>query len=240
MDSKNLHDIFNMKILPIILQFKRSTIEGEIFNLKEFLVDVNSLARTEKQRLQKMVEEMVKESPEDSQDIYENYMEQFQTYESKYVELANNGLLVTAYSFFEHQLKDLNNTLLRFIVNKKGTYRRDKKQSYAQNLRNSIYTMTKLDFSTLDIIWLEIDEFRKIRNLIVHNGANLIEKDGLPMVSQSGYILISLKPEIKLNVKTGDFYIIDKELVFRFLDLTLQYFFQLIQILSLIDKNDIE
>ncbi|MBG6234740.1 hypothetical protein IWX76_001308 [Pedobacter sp. CAN_A7] len=229
-----------MKLLPILLQFKRSSIVGEIFNFKEFLFDINHLAKAEKQKLEKMVEEMVKESPENSQDIYENYIDQYHTYDSKYVELANNGLLVTAYSFFEHQLKDLNNTLFRFIINIRGTFRKNSSLSYAENLKNNIYAMTDLDFSSIENTWEAIDEFRKIRNLIVHNGANLIENDVLPIASQSKYMLISLKPEIKLNEESGDFYIIDKELVFRFLDLTQKYLLELVEILSLIDKNDIK
>lgn len=240
MDNNNLHEIFNMKLLPILLQFKRSTIDGEIFNFKEFLFDINNLAIAEKQKLEKMVEEMVQESPEDSQDIYENYMDQFHTYDSKYVELANNGLLVTAYSFFEHQLKDLNNTLSRFITNIKGTYPKNFSLSYSENLRNNIYAMTNLDFSSIENTWMAIDEFRKIRNLIVHNGANLIENDALPIASQSKYMLISIKPQIKLNEESGDFYIIDKDFVFTFLDLTQKYLLDLIEILSLLHRDDIK
>lgn len=236
----DINEIFNMKLLPILFQFKRSSIDGEIFNFKEFLSDVNHLAKAEKQKLEKIVEELVKESPENSQDIYENYSDQFHTYDSKYVELANNGLLVTAYSFFEHQLKDLNNTLLRFILNIKGTFPKNSSFSYAQNLRNNIYAMTNLDFSSVENTWVAIDEFRKIRNLIVHNGANLVENDVLPIASQPKYVLISLRPEIKLNEENGDFFIIDKELVFSFLDLTQKYLLDLIEILSSIDKDDIK
>jgi hypothetical protein len=228
-----------MKILRLIIQFKRSSVDTEIDTYKEFLYDLNNLANSEKEKLNKMVKEMVDRNPKDEQDIYDHYSDQYDVYDTKYVELANNGTLVNAYSFFEHQLKDICRTLKKFMVNKKGTYRHQGNLSYAENLRNEIIAITGLDFSSLTGQWTTLDKYRKVRNVIVHNGANLFEEEGKPLTDQKNYGLVSSFGQIKINADNGDFYIIDKELVADYLDLVDDYLKKFLDIIKLLDNNDI-
>ncbi|HYH15788.1 MAG TPA: hypothetical protein VD794_11235 [Flavisolibacter sp.] len=228
-----------MKLLYVILQFHKSKVAGELSTFKEFLYDVNNLANSEKKKLDQMLDEMVKKNPADEQEIYEHFSDQYDVYRSKYVELANNGSLVNAYSFFEFQLKDIVRTLDRFVVNKKGTNRHRKRLSYAENLRNDIIAITGLNFSSLRPLWTNLDKYRKIRNVIVHNGANLFEEEGKALVDQKSYRVVSSFTEININGSNGDFYIIDKSLVAKYLDLVEEYLSKLIDILKTLDKADI-
>lgn len=238
MTTKN-NDIFNMKILRLIIQFKHSSVDTEIDTYKEFLYDLNHLAESEKEKLNKMVKEMVDRNPKDEQEIYEHYSDQYDIYDTKYEELANNGTLVNAYSFFEHQLKDICRTLKKFIVNKKGNYRHQGNLSYAENLRNEIITITGLDFSSLTGQWTTLDKYRKVRNVIVHNRANLFEQVGKTLTDQKNFALVSSFGQIKINTDNGDFFIIDKELVAYYLDLVDDYLKKFLDIIKQLDDNDI-
>lgn len=219
-----------MKITPILLQFKRSSINSEVTVFKDFLFDLNYLAAKEKEKLNSMVKEIIATNPEDEYEIHDYFSEQYGIYDSKYIELANNGMLVNAYSFFEHQLKDISRMFDRFLTVKVGTYRNQPSLSYAENTCNEIAAMTGLDLSNLQPVYDKIDEYRKIRNLMVHNGSSLIETIGTALISQRNYSLVSSKqPEISINPNNGDFYVVDKQFVLDFLDLVENYLTEIIK-----------
>ena len=125
------------------------------------------------------------------------------------------------------------------MTNKKGTHRHQGNLSYAENLRNEIIAITGLDFSSLTAQWSTLEKYRKVRNVIVHNGANLFEEEGKPLTDQKNFALVSSFAQIKLNSDNGDFYIIDKELVADYLDLVDDYLKKLLDILKQLDNNDI-
>ncbi len=229
-----------MRMLRIFIQFKRNSVNSEIDAFKNFLYDLINLANCEKEKLKNMVEVKVAENPDDEQDIYEIYSEQYVAYDTKYIEFANNGTLVNAYSFFEHQLKDICRMLNKFVLNKKTTYRHKKRLSYAENLRNEILSITGLDFSSLKGQWLTLDNYRKVRNVIVHNGANLFEERGKALNDQKNFALVSSFAQIKINVENGDFYIIDERLVISYLNLIDDFLTKLLDILKLIKEDDIK
>lgn len=228
-----------MKILRVILQLKKSSIDSETEAFKEYLYDINNLASKEKEKLDRMVNEMVAQNPDDAQDIYEHFSDQYAMYETKYVELINNGSLVNSYSFFEHQLKDIVRTLKKFVTNPKGTFKHRKNLSYTENLRNEILAITGLDFSSLATDWTTLDKYRILRNIIVHNGANLLEKEGTALTEQTNYSLVNTFSKIKINRDNGDFFITDKELVADYFDLVDRYLKNVLDILKLLDNNDI-
>ena len=187
-----------MKILRLLIQFKRNAVEGETDTFKEYLYDINRLANTEKEKLEKMVKGMVDKYPDDAHEIYDHYSEQYGLYETRYIEFANNGTLVSAYSFFEHQLKEITRMLQRDLVNKKKKYKHNNSLSYAENLKNEIFVTTGLDFSSLNPLWTSLEKYRHIRNSIVHNGANLIEDETKDLIDQKKYPVVSSFSEIKI------------------------------------------
>ena len=227
-----------MKILTIFLHFKRGSIESEIDTFKEYLLDINNFANREKQKLKKMVEDMAAKNPKDSAEIYDHYSDQYMTYETKYVELANNGSLVNSYSFFEHQLRDIVRTLKSFITKPKDSFTYLKNLSYVENLRREISAISGLDFSTLNADWTELDKFRKIRNLIVHNRASLFEVQGKPLTKQKHYSLLSTFSDIKINTNNGDFFITDQKLVLTYFDLVRKYLRNVLDTLEKLDDGD--
>ena len=228
-----------MKILPLLLDFKRSTISTEVHISKEFLYDVINLAEKEKAKLDSSLKEIIAENPEDLQDIYEDFATEYGIYDSKYIELANNSMLITSYSFFENQLKEIAKMLNKSLIVKAGIYT-NSQGSYAEKLKNEIYTITGLDFSSLNSVYAKIDEYRLVRNIIVHNGANLLEVIGTPLISQQNYSLINSKPEITINADSGDFYITNKKFVFDFLDLIENYLTELIKKFDQLNKNNMK
>src|SRR4051812_22584752 len=98
------NDIFNIKILPLILKFKVNSMDEELYSYKNYLYSVNALSKREKDELKLIIDKHVKAAPEDIHEIYDHYSEQYELYDVKYVQFANNGLLVNAYSFFEAEL----------------------------------------------------------------------------------------------------------------------------------------
>jgi|25_taG_2_1085351.scaffolds.fasta_scaffold04181_1 hypothetical protein len=238
MNSQN-HNVFNLKLFPTVLQLKRSSINREIYVYKDFLLDINNLAISEKRKLEEMVNELVLKDPDNSEEIYDHFSDQFHIYDSKYVELANNGLLVNAYSFFEYQLKEIYRMLDRFLVNKKTLIEKSNNNGYAARTKNNIYDITGLDFSSLENLWLNLDQYRKIRNVIVHNGANLYENKNKQLVKQKNYDLVSSFNEITINQKNGDFYITDHKLIFDYLDKVDEYLTEVCNILKKLKNKDI-
>lgn len=231
-----------MKMLRLIFCFKNSSIDTEVDSCKYFLTDINALAKTEKDKLAKVVKAMADNDPANADDIYEHHSEQYEMYDSKYVELANNGALVNAYSFFEYQLKGIHRNLDRFVVNKKGTHKKLSQLSYAENLQMGISAITGLDLSPLDTTWKKLDKYRKIRNLIVHNGSSVNEEE-YSLSSKKNIDnrnLVSSFPEIRLDNSNGDFYIIDEKLIVDYLDLVAAYFKGLLGILNKLADSDIK
>jgi hypothetical protein len=227
-----------MKILRVLLQLKRNSIESEIDTFKEYLYDINNLAIKEKQRLDNMVEEMVRKNPDEAEDIYDNYSDQYAIYETKYLEYAFNGSLVNSYSYFEHQLKDIVRSLKKLVTSPRQSFRRNGSLSYAENLRDEIISISGLNFSSLAAKWVVLDKYRRVRNVIVHNGANLIEDESIPLTNQRDYSLISSFSQIKIN-SDGDFYITDREFVIKYFELIDEYLKKVVDILQLLSDNDI-
>lgn len=232
--------MLDFKVLKFIIQLKQDIIDTEIAPYKEFLYEINNFANNEKDKLKDMIEEKVKQNPKYEEDIYLHYSDRYDIYDFKYVELVNNGILVQVYSFFEYQLKDICQILNKFVLNKKGKYHKNDKLSLAENLRDEIATITGLDFSSLIGLWKNLDKYRIVRNIIVHNGANLFEKEGKKLTNQKNYALVTSFAQIKINTESGDFYVTDKELVFDYLELVGDYLKKLLNILKLLDDKDIE
>lgn len=226
-----------MKIYKILLQFKRGSVERECDVLKEYLITLHGLAKAEKEKLEEEVKKMADKSPGEADDIYEHYSEQHAIYKTKYVELANNAMLVTAYSFLEAQLKEIRRIVNDFVVIKANA-NPPLLGSYAKKGKDSIYGMTGLVFSTLDPLWIKIDEVRIIRNLITHNGSNIYQNNG-SKEDLSNEALIKGTPEITVE-NNMDFYINNEQLVLSFIDLIGEYMVKLIRILETINMANIK
>lgn len=228
-----------MKLFTLFIEFQKNIINKEIEALEEYVKDFSNLSKTETDKIEKHMKEVVKSHPEQADDIYEYYSEQHSLYGYKYSVLTNNGSFVSSYSFFEYQLKEILRVLKKHTKNSNGIFKSDKSLCYTLNLINEISTISGLDFSSLKPLWGEIDSCRKIRNVITHNGANLIEKEGVSLQNQQNYKLINSKTHLEINTENGDFYISDKAFVLNFIDCIHKYLKQNIIILEKMDKNNI-
>lgn len=230
-----------MKKLRIILSFKRSIIGNDVDVQRDFLRDLDSLVHSKKQILNKRVEDLVAKNPEDEQEIYDHYYEEFLTFDTRYVELSNNSQLVNSYSFLEFELRGIRDFLKKYLLRQKSQgYFYDRKKSVALNYRDEIYSLTFLDFSVLDELWDKIDKYRRVRNVIVHNGGNIREIPAKPLSKQPTYSLVSDHPFIDLNSSTGLIFVKDWRYVEQMIELIGKYLKQLINILLTIPLEDVQ
>jgi len=222
-----------------MLDFERSLIDGDISVYKEYCNDINEYSNSQFQKIKNRLEDLTSKTPEAGADIYDHFSSEYEMYSTRYIELANNGSLLISYSFFENRIKSISRYINQYLVIKQRVYTHTRGLSFAENLRNDIYWATGLDFTSLDTIWANLDKYRKIRNVIVHNGANLFEEEFLPLINQKNYSLISSITQIEINRENGDFYIKDKRFVLDYLDMIDDYFKKLFSILKQLNPNDI-
>jgi len=230
-----------MKKYRVVLSFKKSMIRNDIEIQRDFLNDLYALSCSKREELRTRIEELVAQSTGHADEIYDHYLDEFFVYDTKYVELSNNSQLVAAYSFLEFELKEIRNVVKKFLINPVlHNYVYDKKKSSAQNFRDEIYSMVNLDFLALEKTWQQIENFRRIRNLIAHNGGNLFLNASKTISDQPDYNLIESNRFLHLNLRSGDIFINDKQYVHDLIELIESFLKEFIEILLTISSEEVK
>jgi len=194
-------------VLPILLQFHRVSIDSEINSFKEYIIDTRHSIQKQQDSFNSMIEEQKKKHPNNIEDLIEAYEGQYYQYNEFYPATFNNSTLLSLYSLFEFNLKNLCLTLQNYA---QYTKKLDKQSgdNYIQKSKNYLTLVVGLDLTGLDSIWKELDDFRLLRNCIVHNNSNIIKQKKKPITEQNPlYQIIKNNLYIKLNETRGTFII---------------------------------
>jgi len=126
-------------------------------------------------------------------------------------DLLYNNALISYYSFFEHTIFEICKLL-------KSNLKLDLKVSdirgdnYLNQCRKYIEKVAHIKFNkTLDSNWQMINDYRQIRNLIVHNLSNLYDNqeyktiDKLSNKEKKSYKILNDSADINFNKNSGDF-----------------------------------
>lgn len=203
----SIRDLFKPSpILPMLLQYHRGTIESEIKSFQEYIIDNRFNIKKQQDSFNKIIEDQVKKNPDDTQEIYEWYEDQYYQYNEFYPATFNNSTFLSLYSFFEFNLKHLCLTLNR---HKKYSIKLDdlSGQNYIEKSKKYLRLVASLDLTDLDLTWEEITKFQQLRNCIVHNNSNIIKQKDQPIKNQPLYQVIKNNTNIKLNEEKGTFII---------------------------------
>jgi len=226
--ANNTEDIFKpISFLPMFLSFHRHSVSNEIEIFKNYIVDNRTSINNAKEELVKKINEEIEKYQGQEHDIHEYYQDQYYQYKEFYPSIFNNSTLLSLYSFFELNLKELCNTI--------GTHSDLKRkpkhlngQNYVEKSRHYLELVIGINLSDLQATWEKITFYRRIRNKIAHNNSSIVEKSG-PITSQPLYDLIVSNPNLKLKDTNGTFFISNDQFLLDFCDLIEHYIVPIIQ-----------
>ncbi len=155
-------------------------------------------------------------------------------------DLLYNNALISYYSFFEHTIFEICKLL-------KSNLKLDLKVSdirgdnYLNQCRKYIEKVAHIKFNkTLDSNWQMINDYRQIRNLIVHNLSNLYDNqeyktiDKLSNKEKKSYKILNDSADINFNKNSGDFSV-TIDYVSNYSKLILGFLLELTELIT--DKN---
>ncbi len=220
-------------VLPMLLQFHRSSIESEVDAFKEYIIDNRHSIKKQQKEFNKMVEDEIKLHPGNEHEISEWYEDQYSRYNDFYPAIFNNSTLLSVYSYFEFNLKRLCITLQN---HKKHLIKLDDfgGQNYIDKSRKYIKLVEALDISSLDNTWQKITKYQNVRNCVVHNNSNIIKNKDLEVKKQPLYQILKTNPHLKLNEGNGTFIINDDQYLLDFCDIISEY---LVEIIKKLEAN---
>jgi len=223
-----------MKSLPIFLITAEYKFGWYYSNLREYLSDIKKNVELEKNKRLKEYELEVRnfknQDDEEERHMVEILYDDALWYEKNSQDLALKSTFVTAYSYFEHHLKIIKITLEEFLINKGEILKVKERLPYATKTKKAIHELTGVDFSSLDYLWTEIDSLREIRNIIVHNGAEIQEDD---------FKLIESFPEFEIDYQFKELCFKNFDDIFSIIDKFQKYIKGILKLLNeKLDKNN--
>jgi hypothetical protein len=220
--------------LELFLGIHKTTISREMIGMKEYIIDgvsnINKLQEKFNKSLQKQMDEFPNFADYNGKKIAkQRYQENTQHYQYKnlYPVTFNNSTLLTLYSFFEYNLKELCYTLNEH--NKYNVTVDDLSgNDYIEKSKKYLKLVANVDVDKYDKDWKSIKEYQQIRNRIVHHNSSIAMK-GKEFTQQSLYQYITKSNCLKLDLKNGNFNIIDHQYLLNFCNLIEKYIIDIIE-----------
>ncbi len=220
--TSNPEDIFKpVSFIPMILSIQRHSISNETDIFKEYIIDNRTNINKVKEEFIKRVNVELEKYPGQEQDIHEHYEDQYYQYTEFYPAIFNNSTLLSLYSFFELNLKELCHTMetyqgLRIKLKDLSG------QNYVEKSRRYLELVVGIDLSDLQSTWEKITFYQRIRNKIAHNNSSIVEKKG-PITSQPLYNAVVANSDLKLKESNGTIIISNDKFLIDFCDIIQQY-----------------
>jgi hypothetical protein len=127
-----------------------------------------------------------------------------------------NTLIIYIYSFFDYSLVELCKLLDYYQIKEQNF--KDAKGKGIKKMKNYIYSIFGIDISKFKK-YHKITEIRKFRNLIIHNGANIIIDLNHPLEEQKDYNFFYQNP--KFDVTSGGYiFISDFKYIKEYLEIS--------------------
>lgn len=169
-------------------------IDINLDNLSEYTVTVEDLLDSKLKNFRSWVEkEASKVTGEQQEDFYEFYADDYHQFSRIFPNILRSSLFIMLYSFVENQLVNLCGKFHRqYGYPIKLTDLRGEGIVRAQSYLKKV---VKIDFPDQTPSWDDIVSYNRIRNFIIHNGAQLDKSDQAKKVES----FISTRPSITLD-----------------------------------------
>ncbi len=215
--------LFRFSSLSMYIDFSGISIRTELSSLKNYIIDNKNSISKMQQEFKSMIESELKKHPENEQDIYEAYADNYSEVSNYYPTIFNNSTLIVLYSFFESNMKNICD-----LLHEHKPYKKKVKGSYIEESKKYLQSIAMIDLSDLGSLWEKINKYRKIRNSIVHNNSNIIESEG-KVTEQPLYQIIKNYCSLTLDEKNGTFTITDNKFLISFIDISEKYLTSIIK-----------
>jgi hypothetical protein len=149
-------------------------------------------------------------------------------------EVYYNSLLISAFSFLEFSVLEYCRLIEGYI--KEDIELNNFKQIGLTKANKFLIKAVDLDISTLPN-WESIDEYRKHRNLIVHNNSNIIHKPNKPLNEQKDFEIFSSNGSLEIT-STGHIFILNIDYINSLLDIAVDFLNEIIEKTK--EKIDVE
>lgn len=228
---ENIPNFEAISILSMFLQFDRITIESEIDSFKEYIIDNRNNIKKLQDSFNLMIEEQKKKYPDNIEDLYESYESQYYNYLEFYPATFNNSTLLSLYSLFEFNFKNLCITLqnnAQFKIKLEDI----NGQGHIDISRKYINLVAGIDLTELEATWQKIIVYQQLRNCIVHNNSSILKKknqDIKNIKTLDIYKEIKKNPNLKINEGNGTFIISNDQFLLDFLDLIEKYLLSILK-----------
>jgi hypothetical protein len=190
--------------------------------LREYINENANLVNQKKNKLEQILIDEIKSSPEVEPFIHSIYEEEIRKDIEVFPSLIHGSTYVTIYSFFEFILSEFCRQFQLFlnlnisINDLKGSGNINRSRKYFE-------LVLRIDLSEKKKEWNNILKFHRIRNYIVHHNSNIWVERNKEIDKQQDWTTIVKQKEIAIDKLTGNFYITDSNLNLQFCDMIEQY-----------------
>ena len=197
----------------------KNILQKEFSEIKDFVNETKDLISSKQKELEKYINNEIKKSvhPDSEQEIVDFFIDDFIKYDRTYIELLMNSTFISSYSLFESSFS----RICKHAQKEKGTQinLNDLSGKGINQCKKYIEKAIEIDLSSLCTNWQEIQNYNKVRNLIVHNSANFEKDKNKALENQEMYSFIASNPFIQIKREgRGYFYIKDYQFIIIFCD----------------------
>lgn len=223
-----------MIIFKATLRLISINIENYFPSMKDHLENSIEQLSGDIKNIEQEFSKIAEEFPENHYEISEEYQDTMSYYKDVYPEIVYNSSFLVAYSFFERILKNIRETVERFIIEHKGNICNN--GSYTEKHRNSIANITGISSIKDDntTLWNKINDiYRNLRNSIAHDNSSLYDtNNNLLNKNRQSYNFIKNNSDFTFNSKNGEFKIVNDYFLVTLIDELKDYLDAIVQVLN--------
>lgn len=191
----------------IFFQFKR---------MMNLLKETGEGIKLRKKLTEVELKKQIAEYPQDEWEIkayYNNTV--FKDFDKNFYTILNSSMMISCYALFDtclRQICDLAQKRIKAELRYSDLHAESEIHAY----RKYLLKVIGLELNELNQYWKEINDYRKVRNMIVHHHSNIINDKTRKIEDQNCYSIVSSNNYLKLNKRSGYFIIKDPEYVYVF------------------------
>ncbi|MDB5006058.1 MAG: hypothetical protein JWP45_451 [Mucilaginibacter sp.] len=147
-------------------------------------------------------------------DLDDAFEEAYKIQQLEFPKILNSSVLISIQTILEKTLKSLFTSGVRLFALRP----RDKRSNESEiGYYKAVFeTDFAFDFTAVGTAWRKIDDYRKVRNIFVHQGGNLKQLE--PAKRQRMEAFIALDDRLVYNPHTGDIIIFDNQYLISYLN----------------------
>ena len=209
----------DIESLKLVLPIFDESYQKEIEFLKEYLISNNIALKDKQISFLRRLRELSEVKPKSEKELLEKTYPEYSKLFIDFPKVINNSLFVTSFSFLESrlvQIIDLIENHLKLKI---------KLEDFAGN--TTIYRCNKYLSKVVEVElgelecdeYMELNNYQKIRNLIVHNNSSIKKRKDRKIEEQSMYGYVQREKMLSLDKQSGIFIINDYRYIDNFLNL---------------------